>query len=45
MRNIKLILAVIAIALAYDNLDREQLRIAGYWALVAVYWFTNALGG
>ena len=45
MKAIKLILAVIALTLAYDNLDREQPRIAGYWALVAVYWFTNALGG
>ena len=45
MKAIKLVLAVIAITLAFDNLDREQLRIAGYWALVAVYWTMNALGG
>ena len=45
MKVIKLTLAVIAITLAFDNVDREQLRIAGYWALVAVYWTMNALGG
>ena len=45
MKAIKLVLAVIAITLAFDNLDRENPRIAFYWALVAVYWCMNALGG
>lgn len=44
MKVMKLILAVIAVTLAFDNVDRGSWRIAGYWALVCVYWTANALG-
>ena len=43
MKVIKLILAVIAVTLAFDNLDRGAYRTAGYWGLVTVYWLMNAL--
>ena len=43
MKAIKLILAVIAVTLAFDNLDRGSYRTAGYWGLVTVYWIMNTL--
>jgi hypothetical protein len=42
MRGLKLVLAVIAVTLAFDNLDQDRPRIAVYWGLVAAYWFCNA---
>ena len=44
MKILKLTLAVIAVTLAFDNLDRGAYRTAGYWGLVCVYWICNALG-
>ena len=44
MKVVKLILAVIAVTLAFDNIDRGAYRTACYWGLVTVYWTMNALG-
>lgn len=43
MTPIKIILAVIALTLAFDNMDRGLFRLSLYWALVCVYWTANAL--